>query len=80
MSMGPNYRNLVAVYGQTFMVNTTRSARVAIAATLEAMKWVASVLHDIQASPGNPFGDDQEAICGEILNQLQAAGKIQRIR
>lgn len=38
--------------------------------TQEAIKWVEEALEVVKTAPDNPYGDDNEAIAGEILQQL----------
>ena len=88
MAMGPNYRNLVAVRGQIVVAPRGRNIVDAIGMianrkplytiTREAMEWVRDAIANIKAAPDNPCGDNEEAICGEILNQLVEAGAIRR--
>jgi hypothetical protein len=38
----------------------------------EAEAWVEQALAAVKAAPGNPYGNDDEAIAGEILSQIEA--------
>jgi hypothetical protein len=42
------------------------------AAAREAQAWVRDVIAAIKAAPDNLFGDNDEAIAGEILRQIDA--------
>lgn len=35
-----------------------------------ATDWVQTAIAAVKAAPGNPYGDDDEAIAGEILRQI----------
>lgn len=41
-------------------------------AAREATAWVATAIAAVKAAPDNPYGDDDEAIAGEILRQIEA--------
>lgn len=45
-------------------------ARISNAAR-EAAEWAQAVIRAVKATPDNPWGDDDEAIAGEILRRLQ---------
>lgn len=38
----------------------------------EAARWASAAIAAVKAAPGNPYGDDDEAIAGEILRQVEA--------
>ncbi len=46
-----------------------------VAVALEATAWVEQALTLVKTAPGNPFGDDDEAIAGEILKGIEARQK-----
>lgn len=37
----------------------------------DATQWVADAIAAVKAAPNNHFGDDDEAIAGEILRQIE---------
>lgn len=39
-------------------------------AAREAQAWVDEAIAAVKAAPNNPYGDDDEAIAGEILRQI----------
>ncbi len=41
----------------------------------EATAWVFAAIDAVKAAPDNPFGDDDEAIAGEILRQIDNRDK-----
>lgn len=48
-----------------------------VAGTKEATKWVEQAIATVKAAPNNPYGDNDEAIAGEILRQVDVKrGKI----
>lgn len=41
----------------------------------EATEWVETAIRAVKEAPGNPYGDDEEAIAGEILRQIEEREK-----
>lgn len=78
---GPNVKKLIASRmaviaiprnggfqdGIAFLTNPaaiTQAAR-------DATEWVNDAVSAVKQSPNNPFGDDDEAIAGEVLRQIE---------
>jgi phosphosulfolactate phosphohydrolase-like enzyme len=53
--------------GLDFLMNKER----VIEGAQKATAWVQGAIAVIKTSPDNPFGDDDEAIAGEILKRLK---------
>jgi len=78
--MGPNVKKLIThkmsrdaipdgggfADGLSFLSNPERMAKAARAAT----EWVEHAIAIVKTAPDNPYGDDDEAIAGEILRQI----------
>jgi hypothetical protein len=80
--MGPNVKQLVAykmsilaVPKDGGMADATRlftvRGRLAQVAR-EAEEWVSAAIAVVKTAPDNPYGDDSEAIAGEILRRIAA--------
>ena len=83
--MGPNVKRLIAhkvsldavprggglVDAVAFLKDTERLS----ACTHEAIAWVEAALEAVKAAPGNPYGDDDEAIAGELLRRIETRKK-----
>lgn len=41
----------------------------------KAKEWVEHAIAAVKGAPGNPFGDDDEAIAAEILSQIDKRAK-----
>lgn len=81
MKQGPNVTKLIAHKMSLIMVptgvenafaatlsNLTKPGGISDAAT-QAAEWVKNALAAVKAAPDNLFGDDDEAIAGEILRK-----------
>lgn len=44
----------------------------------EATAWVEEAIAVVKTAPDNPFGDDDEAIAGELLARLEAKKRVER--
>lgn len=85
MPQGPNVKKLIArkmsvdaipsggglADGIKFLMSPGRI----VAAAREATAWVETAIAAVKAAPDNSFGDDDEAIAGEILRQLEVRRK-----
>jgi hypothetical protein len=49
-----------------------KSPALMVAAAKEAEAFVASAIAAVKSAPDNPYGDDDEAIAGEILRKIEA--------
>jgi hypothetical protein len=49
-----------------------------VSSARSATQWVETALAAVKAAPGNPYGDDDEAIAGEILRQIEEKKTQQR--
>jgi hypothetical protein len=49
-----------------------------ISSARSATQWVETAIAAVKVAPGNPFGDDDEAIAGEILRGIEERKKQQR--
>jgi len=79
--MGPNEKKLIfqkmsrdaipsgggVADGVRFLADSNRVKKTLKAAT----QWVSESISAVQQSDDNPYGDDREAICGEILRRLK---------
>lgn len=80
--MGPNVKKLIcqkmakdAIPPQGGMADAIKflsDKESIIAKAKEAQEWVLSAISAVKTAPGNPYGNDDEAIAGEILQQLEA--------
>jgi hypothetical protein len=85
--MGPNVRRLVAHKVSVDAVpkgghighamGFLSSPEKILAGTRAAQEWVAAAIAVVKAAPNNPYGDDDEAIAGEILRQIEERLKAQ---
>jgi hypothetical protein len=80
MIQGPNVRKLIAHKMSLLMVPKGAGLAGALKSMVtpgaignfarEATQWVETALAAVKAAPGNPYGDDDEAIAVEILGRL----------
>lgn len=92
MTQGPNVRKLIChkiaviaipagtKHGLADGVNFLRDRDRIANAAREATGWVNEAIELVKRSPGNEFGDDDEAIAGEILRQIEKRKQQQRER
>jgi len=86
--IGPNVRRLIArkmallaipagsgkdSFTKGLDVITNRGKFSSIAS--EASAWVQAVIATMKTAPDNPYGDDDEAIAGEILKEIEQREK-----
>lgn len=88
--VGPNVKRLVAYRMATMMIPggtpdpfMTGASAILAPGTLasagrEALRWAGSALAVIKSAPDNPYGDDNEAIAGALLQQIDARQNIRR--
>lgn len=57
--------------GMEMAVNALRKPGNIGATAREATAWVEAALEAVRSAPDNPYGDDDEAIAGEILRQIE---------
>jgi hypothetical protein len=79
--MGPNVRRLVAHKmardavppggGLADAMRFLTTPGAVVAGAHEATEWVRLAIQTVKDAPGNPYGDDDEAIAGEILRQIE---------
>ena len=77
--MGPNFKKLVcqkmavdAIPPDGGLMDGIKFFQGDIAgAAREAQAWVRQAIDAVKAAPANPYGDDDEAIAGEILRQIE---------
>lgn len=79
---GPNVRRLIASKMSLIMIPPGTGSGLATAvrtmlkpggigdAAKEATEWVRQAIAAVKAAPDNPYGDDDEAIAGEILRRM----------
>lgn len=53
--------------GLDFLMNTERIVEV----SRNALAWIDAAIAVVKTAPDNPYGDDDEAIAGAILDQLK---------
>lgn len=85
MSEGPMFKQVVAAKmardavppgggvldGVNFLLNGPRVRR----AAREAAEWVRQAIRIVKSANDNPYGDDDEAICRAILDELKKQQK-----
>lgn len=79
MIQGPNVKKLIVHKMSLDMVPSGGGLPDALAAfgkigdhARVATDWVSQAIAAVKAAPGNPYGDDDEAIAGEILRRIEA--------
>jgi hypothetical protein len=82
--IGPDVRKLIASKAALLMIppGTQNGLATAIGAftkpgnvvavTRQATEWVQTAIRAVKEAPDNPYGDDDEAIAGEILRQVSS--------
>lgn len=78
---GPNVKKLIAHRMSTIMIPPGGGFKDGVKALLdidglkkvgkEASAWVEEAIALVKQAPDNPYGDDDEAIAGEILRQVE---------
>ena len=81
MKQGPNVKKLIARKMSKDMVPDGGGLRDAVKAlrtpgnlskvAQEATKWVEAAIAVVKTAPDNPYGDDNEAIAGAVLEGLE---------
>ena len=78
--MGPNFKRLVCMKASQIII--PKNCKIADAinsiiapgrlqdATRVAYEWVRFAIDAVKKAPANPFGNDEEAIAGEILKRV----------
>ena len=80
--MGPNVKKLIFHRASQLIipesggigdvVDAIRTPSKLVEATREATEWVKAAIQAVKSAPGpNPYGDNDEAIAGEILRQIE---------
>lgn len=89
--LGPNVRRLIAIKmakdaitsgggfadGMKYLTSPGLGQR-----AQEAAKWVEEAIRTVKSAPDNPWGDDDEAIAGELVKRIEAKQKetLERLR
>lgn len=85
--MGPNVRKLVATRTAQLMVPSGGNIGDALNAIIsgktvglakEATVWVQAAIAAVKQASDNPYGDDDEAIAGEILRKIEKQEGLRR--
>jgi hypothetical protein len=85
-TMGPNVKKLLIHKMSCDLVPSGGGMAGAIASLVKpgnlsvvakkAMEWVSAAVAVVKTTPDNPYGDDDEAIAGEILRQIDEKKKL----